>query len=441
MVDTLLLIAILLLLLVVLAFLAKSKNGGSSSANEAFNHRFDAAERSHERLERNVLEQIGKNRTELLTATREGRKELSESVKVFGDTLNNRLTQLTNANDQKLEKIRETVESKLTALQQDNTKALEKVRSTVDEKLQGTLEKRLGESFKLISDRLEKVHQGLGEMQSLASGVGDLKRVLTNVKVRGTWGEMQLEALLSQVLAPEQFSKNIDTRDSGERVEFVINLPGPRVQGSDVVWLPIDSKFPLEDYRRLVDAHEKADAEAAATATRAIAASIKASARTISEKYIAPPRTTDFGIMYLPIEGLYAEVIQQPDLCELLQREYRVSLAGPTTLAALLNALQMGFRTLAIQQRSSEVWQILSDVKTQFGLFSEVLAKVQKKLTQASSSIDAASTRTRAIERKLKDVEELPISASEDILGISSIEPDEDACRANEPEKPKEASS
>jgi len=434
-----LLIAIVLLLLAVLAIVAKSKNTDSTSASDALNPRFDAAERSHERLERNVVEQIGKNRTELLGATREGRKELSESVKAFGDTLNNRLTQLTSSNDQKLEKIRETVESKLSTLQKDNTKALEKVRSTVDEKLQGTLEKRLGESFKLISERLEKVHQGLGEMQTLASGVGDLKRVLTNVKTRGTWGEVQLEALLSQVLAPEQFSKNIDTRGSGERVEFVINLPGHGVHASDVVWLPIDSKFPLEDYRRLVDAHEKADADATAASARAVEASIKASARTISDKYIGPPRTTDFGIMYLPIEGLYAEVIQQPGLCEFLQREHRISLAGPTTLAALLNSLQMGFRTLAIQQRSSEVWQILSDVKTQFGLFSEVLTKVQKKLTQASSSIDAASTRTRVIERKLQDVEELPVSTSQDILGITSFDSGEDDLAADDPRKTKES--
>ncbi len=430
------LIAIILLLLVVLALLAKSTNTDYSSTNDALIQRFDSADRSQERLERNVVEQIGKNRTELLAVTRDGRKELSESVKAFGDTLHNRLTQLTSANDQKLEKIRETVESKLTALQQDNSKALEKVRNTVDEKLQGTLEKRLGESFKLISERLEKVHQGLGEMQSLASGVGDLKRVLTNVKTRGTWGEVQLEALLRQVLAPEQFSKNVATLGSGDRVEFVINLPGHSAQDNDVVWLPIDSKFPLEDYRRLIDAHEKADAEAAAKSSRAIEASIKGSARTIAEKYLGPPRTTDFGIMYLPIEGLYAEVIQQPGLCELLQREYRVSLAGPTTLAALLNSLQMGFRTLAIQQRSSEVWQILSDVKTQFGLFSEVLTKVQTKLNQASTSIDAASVRTRAIERKLKDVEELPISTSEEILGISSG----DESLSDETQKAKEAS-
>jgi DNA recombination protein RmuC len=245
-----------------------------------------------------------------------------------------------------------------------------------------------------------------------------------------------LEALLRQVLAPEQFSKNVATLGSGDRVEFVINLPGHSAQDNDVVWLPIDSKFPLEDYRRLIDAHEKADAEAAAKSSRAIEASIKGSARTIAEKYLGPPRTTDFGIMYLPIEGLYAEVIQQPGLCELLQREYRVSLAGPTTLAALLNSLQMGFRTLAIQQRSSEVWQILSDVKTQFGLFSEVLTKVQTKLNQASTSIDAASVRTRAIERKLKDVEELPISTSEEILGISSG----DESLSDETQKAKEAS-
>ena len=291
------------------------------------------------------------------------------------------------------------------------------MRVTVEEKLQGTLEKRLGESFKQVSDRLEQVHKGLGEMQTLAAGVGDLKKVLTNVKTRGGWGEVQLGALLEQMLTRDQYERNVKTNESrDELVEFAIKLPGRGDAQEDMVWLPIDAKFPTEDYQRLAEAQEKGDAGAAEEAARVLASRIKLCAADICNKYLNPPRTTDFGIMFLPTEGLYAEVIRRPGLVEAIQREYRVVIAGPTTFAALLNSLQMGFRTLAIQKRSSEVWNVLGAVKTEFGKFGVILDGVKKKLDQASNTMDDAAKRSRAIERRLRDVQELPTSEAQPLL-------------------------
>ncbi|MDI7269320.1 MAG: DNA recombination protein RmuC [Myxococcota bacterium] len=325
------------------------------------------------------------------------------------DSLRGDLGRQRNEMAQALDRVRETIETKLTDLRDRNDATLGEIRRTVDEKLQGTLDKRLGESFDRVSKRLEEVHKGLGEMQTITAGVGsDLKRVLTNVKTRGTWGEIQLGALLEQMLAPQQYQANVAPKPgSGERVEYAIRLPGREAE--DVpVWLPIDAKFPLEDYVRLVEASERADSKLAEEAGKALEVRLRACARDIRTKYVAPPHTTDFALLFLPSEGLYAEVARRPGLMEALQRDHRVAIAGPTTLAALLNSLQMGFRTLAVQQRSSEVWKVLGAVKTEFGRFGEVLAAVKKKLAEASSHIEKTETRTRAIGRKLREVEALP---------------------------------
>ena len=323
--------------------------------------------------------------------------------------------------DERFERLKATVEGRLLAIQADNAGKLEEMRRTVDEKLHATLEQRLGESFKLVSERLEQVHRGLGEMQTLATGVGDLKRVLSNVKTRGTWGEIQLGALLEQLLTAEQFAANVVVRpDSNERVDFAIRLPG-REDGA-VVWLPMDAKFPIEDYQRLLDAQERGDPAAVEAAARAIELRLKAEAKSIHEKYVAPPYTTDFALLYLPVEGLYAEALRRPGLAETLQREWRVSLSGPTTLAAMLNSLQMGFRTLAIEQRSAEVWAVLGAVKTEFGKFGEALAHTRKKLDEASNSISRAETRTRQLSRKLKNVEALPVAESEQLIGMVDLD-------------------
>jgi DNA recombination protein RmuC len=302
------------------------------------------------------------------------------------------------------------VEARLQSLQADNATRLEQMRATVEEKLQGTLEKRLGESFKQVSERLEQVYKGLGEMQVLASGVGDLKKVLSNVKTRGTWGEVQLGAMLEQVLTPEQYAANIVTRVGGGPVEFAVRLPGRGDDPEEAVWLPIDAKFPIEDYQRLVEAQERAEPDAAEAAARQLEARVKGCARDISEKYLNPPATTDFGILFLPTEGLFAEVVRRPGLADSLQRDWRVMIAGPTTLWSLLNSLQMGFRTLAIQKRSSEVWQLLAAVKAEWSKYGEVLDKVHKKLHEASSTIEKVQVRTRAIGRRLREVEALPAS-------------------------------
>ncbi|MFC5743134.1 DNA recombination protein RmuC [Dyella tabacisoli] len=357
---------------------------------------------------------------------RKGREESTLSLNRFGELLQQRLAALTADNEKRLADMRTTLETKLQAIQNDNAAKLEQMRATVDEKLQSTLETRLGQSFKLVSERLEAVQRGLGEMQSLATGVGDLKRVLTNVKTRGTYGEVQLGALLEQILVAEQYAANVATvPGSNERVEYAIRLPGQ--QDGQPVWLPIDAKFPVEDYQRLLDAQEAADADAAQIAGRALETRVREEAKRIHSKYVAPPYSTDFAILFLPTEGLYAEVIRRPGLSDMLQREYRITLAGPTTLTALLNSLQMGFRTLAIEKRSSEVWQLLAAVKTEFGKFGLVLDKTRKQLDTVRNSIDSAGQRTRAIERKLRDVETMPGQTSP-LLGdnLPGIENDED---------------
>jgi len=370
--------------------------------DEALVGKIDLLERAQERGERMLREEMARSREEGANAAKTQREELTKS----------------------LESVRSIVDLRLTQLQEDNSKQIDKMRATVDEKLQGTLEKRLGESFKLVSDRLEQVHQGLGAMQQLASDVGGLQRVLTNVKTRGGWGEVQLGALLEQVLTPDQFARNVKTRDeSAENVEFAIKLPGD--ENGAPVWLPIDAKFPTEDYHRLIAAQEQGDTNAVEESMKSLEAQLKRSAKDICQKYINPPKTTDFALMFLPTEGLYAEAIRRVGLVEQVQRDWRVVFAGPTTLAALLNSLQMGFRTLAIQKRSSEVWNLLAVVKSEFGKFGEALSGVKEKLDQAARKIEDVDVRSRAITKKLRDVEELPSNPQPllgDLLGSSDAE-------------------
>jgi DNA recombination protein RmuC len=371
-------------------------------------------------------QQLEAMRQAIMQQAQSGREEQAAALQRFGDTLTQALTNLTESNAQRMAEVRATLETKIKELQSDNGARLEEMRKTVDEKLHATLEQRLGESFKLVSDRLEKVHQGLGEMQQLAIGVGDLKRVLTNVKTRGTWGEVQLEMLLEQVLTVDQYAKNVETvPGTGERVEFAIKLPGQE-QGLAPVWMPIDAKFPKEQYERLVDAAERADAEGVAGAGRELERAIRGEAKTIAEKYLSPPLTTDFAILFLPTEGLYAEVMRRPGLADELQRTHRVSIAGPSTLSALLNSLQMGFRTLALEKRSSEVWQVLGAVKTEFGKFGDVLAATKQTLERAAKNIENAETRSRQMARKLKSVEALPTEAAQLLLGQDATDTGEE---------------
>lgn len=343
-----------------------------------------------------------------------------ERMERFRAQVDLRLTGLAQQNEVQ----RATLDGRMEALQKNNAEKLEQMRATVDEKLQKTLDERLNKSFEQVSKRLEDVYKGLGEMQALATGVGDLKRVLTNVKNRGTWGEIQLEALLEEMLAPSQFERNAQIkRNSLERVDFAVRMPG---RDEEELLLPVDAKFPQEDYQRLLDAYDAGDAAQAAAAGNALSAAVKQQAKSISEKYIDPPRTTDFAVMYLPLEGLYAEVLRQPGLMEVLQRDYRVTVAGPTTFSALLTSLQMGFRTLAIEKRSTEVWKLLSAVKTDFGKFAVMLDKTQKQLLTAANSIDAATRRTRTIERKLRSVESVPEEEATALLGVGDEGMDEE---------------
>ena len=384
-------------------------NSAIQSLGKTLNDRFEQSSRTLEEKLLGFQSQAQKD-------AREGRTEQSTSLKNFGEQLTGQLQHLTQRNNEGLDILRQTLETKLSAIQTDNSQKLEQMRLTVDEKLHNTLEQRLGDSFKLVSDRLEQVHKGLGEMQALASGVGDLKKVLTNVKIRGTWGEVQLDNLLEQVLSPEQYAKNVVTRpNSNERVEFAIKLPG-RNDGTDRVWLPIDAKFPLEDYQKLMEAQDLGDIVKMEESRKALESRIREEAKTLRDKYLEPPFTTDFGLLFLPIEGLYAEVIRRPGLSDYLQRECRVTVTGPTTLTAILNSLQMGFRTLAIEKRSSEVWQVLGAVKTEFGKFGEVLAKTKKKLDEARNTIDEAEKRSRSMDRKLRQVESLPVSEAQILL-------------------------
>ncbi len=377
-------------------------------------------------------QRLGALRETFQEDARRGREELGTVLRGFGDRLSQQLQTMSTGNDARLAEIRATLENKLRELQADNAGKLEEMRRTVDEKLHATLEQRLGESFKLVSDRLEQVHRGLGEMQALASDVGDLKRVLSNVKTRGTWGEVQLGSLLEQMLVPGQYEANVATvPGSGERVEFAIRLPG---HGTDAqVWLPIDAKFPREDYERLQQADEQADAAAAEAASKQLDNRLKLEAKTIRDKYLAPPHTTDFALMFLPVEGLYAEAVRRPGLVDELQRVHRVVIAGPTTLAAILSSLQMGFRTLAVEKRSSEVWQLLRAVKTEFGKFGGMLEKAREQVDRASRTLGDYETRSRAIERKLRDVESMPEPDSRDLLDDpdTSAAPEEGAPALN----------
>ncbi|HXJ41625.1 MAG TPA: DNA recombination protein RmuC [Bryobacteraceae bacterium] len=369
--------------------------------------------RAQQGSETRLLDELARGRQQQAEEARALREELAASVQRFAaqsdaraDALRNSLaqslTELQRDQRTELERSRAVVEQRLMAIQTDNAARLEQMRQTVDEKLQTTLETRLGESFRLVSERLEQVHKGLGEMQNLASGVGDLKKVLTNVTTRGAWGEVQLENLLTQMLAPDQFARNVSTAGNGERVEFAIRLPGP---GTTPVWLPVDAKFPSETYQRLAAAAERGDAEGVEACAKELETVVRACAKTFSSKYLAPPNTTDFGILFLATEGLYAEALRRPGLAETLQQNFRVVLAGPTTFAAILNSLQMGFKTLAIQQRSGEVWKLLGEVKNQFGKYSQVLETIRKRLDQATQTVDEAAVRTRVIEKRLKDVE------------------------------------
>jgi len=403
----------------------------------------DSLEKGLMRVERELREELARSRREDAEEAFRDREERAQSANLLGQAISSQVSQFGALQserlegfarelsrfslglDERFERLKIAVESRLTAIQSDNAAKLEEMRRTVDEKLHATLEQRLGESFKQVSDRLEQVHRGLGEMQSLAVGVGDLKRVLTNVKTRGTWGEVQLSALLEQLLTADQFDANVAVRPgSNERVDFAIRLPGKN--DGPVVWLPIDAKFPIEDYQRLIDAQEGGDPAGVEEAARAIEIRLKNEAKSIRDKYVAPPHTTDFALLYLPIEGLYAEALRRPALAETLQRDFRVSLAGPTTLAAILNSLQMGLRTLAIEQRSAEVWAVLGAVKTEFGKFGEALAHTKKKLDEASNSISKAETRTRQLSRKLKEVEALPAAESEQLIGVAVFDGDDE---------------
>jgi DNA recombination protein RmuC len=413
MAETLLVIVVLLAVAITVLQLVLLARGGSGASREDF-----------ERLTRELRGDIADGRREAQDAAQKQRTELSGRFAEFSQPLLMQMTTLTETNEQRLREVRNTLESKLKDLQTENASKLDEMRKTVDEKLHVALEKRLGESFKQVSERLEQVHKGLGEMQTLAAGVGDLKRVLTNVKTRGTWGEVQLAALLEQMLTPDQYAVNVATLPgSTERVEFAIRLPGR--SGGEPMWLPIDSKFPTEDYERLLVAQDRADPQGVDEAGKALENRIKLEAKAIHEKYIGPPYTTDFAFLFVPTEGLYAEIIRRPGLADFVQREYRVTIAGPYNLSASLSALQMGFRTLAIEQRSSEVWELLSAVKTEFGKFGDVLAKTKDQLETVTKSIGQAEIRTRQMARKLKDVETLPAPKATKLLGEPDA-PEED---------------
>ena len=379
--------------------------------------RLDLLEKNLDRMERFFREDMATNR-----------EETGRSLRDFNESLLNRVAESTAQNIQKLDKIDETVDLHLKTLQEGNNRKLEQIRATVDEKLHDTLERRLGESFKLVSERLEMVHKGLGEMQTLASGVGDLKKVLTNIKTRGTFGEIQLHSLLEQILSPDQYQSNVATkRDSATRVEFAIRLPGRGETENHPVWLPIDAKFPQEDYLRLLEAQEAGNANLVEEVSKKLERIIKDMAKNIRDKYLDPPYTTDFGIMFLPTEGLYAEILRRTGLFELLQREFKVVITGPTTLAALLNSLQMGFRTLVIEKRSSEVWTLLGVVKTEFSTFGAILDRTQKKIQEASHTIEKAATRSRAIEKKLKNIQEIPLGNTQKLLeDVEAAETDQE---------------
>jgi DNA recombination protein RmuC len=396
-----LLLALLVLAVVIVVLLARGRGGPGGGG------------------ERALREEMQRNREEITGTLVKLMGEMRESQEARQEAIGKRIGELTESNEKALEKMREKVDERLREMREGNEKKLEQMRETVDEKLQSTLEKRIGESFKRVSEHLEAVHKGLGEMRNLADGVGDLKKVLTNVKARGTWGEIQLGAILEQILTDGQYDRNVETRpNSNERVEFAIRLPGPEDDPKACVWLPVDAKFPQEDYLRLVEASEAGDSDAVKQAVTALSRAVVNSAKDIRDKYLDPPHTTDFAIMFVPTEGLYAEILRQAGLVEQLQRDCRVVVAGPTTLAAILSSLRMGFRTLAIEKRSSEVWKVLSAVKTEFGKFGGVLEKLGKQLDTAKKTVDDTGVRTRAMERKLRDVEALPEGDTVRLLGL-----------------------
>ena len=413
-----------LLVLVLLRLRTLSRDVGDGADLKL---RLETLAAQNERLERELRADLAQARSESSQQASAARGELSANLTHFTQALqtqlaanagvqNERLSTLTHTNEQRLEAVRASVEQRLEALRSDNAQKLEQMRATVDERLQTTLEQRLGESFRLVSDRLDQVHKGLGEMHTLAAGVGDLKRVLVNVKSRGGWGEVQLGALLAEMLAPGQYAKNVATRPGEDaRVEYAIRFPG---RGDDGVpcWLPIDAKFPLEDYQRLQEAIERADVAAVESSRKALEEFFKTEAKKIRDKYIEPPHTTDFAILFIPTEGLYAEALARPGLADSLQREYRVMVAGPTNLMAFLNSLQLGFRTLAIEQRSTEVWRVLGAVKTEFGKFGEILAKTKERLDAVGKTLDEAGRKSTTIVRKLRDVEALPQAEAEEVL-------------------------
>ncbi len=420
-------IGILILLLFTVIFLIILLTRKSPVNISAIGEKIGYLEQGIGKIESRLPDEFSKNREENNKLQRETREEVLRSLSMFRssmitetakiseltkkqlDSFEQKIGGLTEKTGKSLNEVRETIEQKLELIRSDNSKKLEEMRKTVDEKLHDTLEKRLGDSFKIVSERLEEVHKGLGEMQSLATGVGDLKKVLTNIKTRGTWGEVQLGAILENILTPEQYAQNVVTKKGANtRVEFAIKLPGKR---DETVWLPIDAKFPKEDYEKLVDAQDTANTDVIEQTKKNILLRIKAEAKDISDKYLDPPGTTDFGILFLPVEGLYAEVLRMPGIVDTLQREYRIVLSGPTTLSAFLNSLQMGFRTLAIEKRSSEVWSVLGSVKTEFTKFGEILDKTKKKLQEATNSIDKASQKSKTIHRKLRNVARLPESS------------------------------
>lgn len=408
-ITLILLIITIVLLVVTIGLLISKKNNDSSKI---------------------LSDEFSKTRQELATTLMQTRQELSNKIVESSNTQQLQLTNLTNLNEtklennrknmeEKLENIRKTVEINLLSMQKDNNEKLEKMRVTVDEKLQGTLEKRLGESFKIVNDRLESVYKGLGEMQSLAQGVGDLKKVFTNVKTRGYWGEVQLSNILDQFLTNEQYDSNVKTRpSSNDLVEFAIKLPGKN--DNEFVYLPVDSKFPIEDYSRLIDAEENCNIELITELKKKLENSVKSFAKDIHDKYIETPYTTDFGIMFLPTESLYCEILKNTSLCETISQKYRVVISGPTTFVALLNSLQMGFKTIAIEKRSSEVWQLLGMVKSEFSKFGDILDKTNKKLLEISNTMELASRKSRTIERKLKKVESLPVQDENDFYELGS---------------------
>jgi DNA recombination protein RmuC len=408
--------------IMLLMLLLRARNTGAPKETAAA---LAAIQEDLQRVERGLRDELARMRDSAGDLARHDREELQTIVRANGDSLQARMSEhsalqqnqldqfarqlsaLTSTLDDRLEGVRLTVEQKLASLQTDNSTQLEKIRVTVDEKLHTTLEARLGESFRFVSERLTEVQQGLGEMRTLATGVGDLKKVLTNVRTRGTWGEVQLGALLEQILTPDQYAQNVAVNEgSNDRVEFAVKFPGRDDNVKNVLWLPIDAKFPVEDYQRLLDAVEAGDRTAVDEASAKLETRLRTEAKTIREKYVDPPRTTDFAILFLPTEGLYAEAIRRPGLADYL-REMRVTIAGPTTLAAILNSLQMGFRTLAIEKRSSEVWSLLGAVKTEFGRFGDILEKTQKKLVEATNTLEDAGKKTRTIERRLRNVQDI----------------------------------